>query len=98
MVSWNENGGKQSTKSWLIKTVVGPDHLVKFKVPDEIPEGPVEMFVVVQPMVGSKSIEDLKWTEEQAAEIRARLKSFDTDWNAPGMESYDTFKPYYRRA
>jgi len=28
-------------------------------------------------------------SEAQAAETRARLKSFEEDWNAPGMEGYD---------
>ncbi|HPZ10445.1 MAG TPA: hypothetical protein PL110_20310 [Candidatus Eremiobacteraeota bacterium] len=28
-------------------------------------------------------------TQEQAFNLRARLASFDNDWNAPGMEVYD---------
>lgn len=76
-------------KTWTVKTVVGPDHQVAFKVPDEIPVGPVELVVVVQPVSEEVSLQDRGWTEAQAAETRARLKSFDTDWNAPGMEVYD---------
>jgi len=28
-------------------------------------------------------------TREQAINLRARLKCFEDDWNAPGMEAYD---------
>lgn len=77
-------------KSWTVKTVVDPDHKVAFKVPDEIPVGPVEMVVVVQSAPEGRSLQDRGITEDQAAETRARLKSFDEDWNAPGMEAYDT--------
>ena len=37
-------------KTWTVKTVVSPDHKVAFKVPEDIPEGPVEIVVVVQPV------------------------------------------------
>lgn len=32
---------------------------------------------------------DLGWTREEAAEVRARLSSFSSGWEAPGMEDYD---------
>jgi len=32
---------------------------------------------------------DLGWTQRQAAETRARLATFEEDWDAPGMEGYD---------
>jgi hypothetical protein len=35
------------------------------------------------------SIQELGWTEEEAAEIRNRLAAFEEDWDAPGMEIYD---------
>lgn len=35
------------------------------------------------------SIRLLGWTKEDAFEARARLISFEDDWNAPGMEAYD---------
>ena len=75
-------------KTWKVKTIVGPDHKVTFNVPDDIPEGPLEMVVVIQ---APKTIEELGWTKEQAAETRSKLMSFDQDWNAPGMEAYDAF-------
>ena len=34
-------------------------------------------------------VADLGWTQEQAADTRARLASFTEDWDAPGMEGYD---------
>ena len=38
---------------------------------------------------GRPTLRDLGWTETEALETRMRLKSFETDWNAPGMEAYD---------
>ena len=37
----------------------------------------------------TKPQEALGLTEEQTRELRARLSSFEEDWNAPGMEAYD---------
>ena len=34
-------------------------------------------------------ISELGWSEEEAQETRMRLRSFEEDWNAPGMEGYD---------
>jgi len=34
-------------------------------------------------------IDDLGWTREQAHETRLRLRAFEEDWSAPGMERYD---------
>ncbi|MBI5344412.1 MAG: hypothetical protein HZB83_03600 [Deltaproteobacteria bacterium] len=34
-------------------------------------------------------ISELGWSREQALETRMRLRTFEEDWNAPGMESYD---------
>ena len=48
-------GRSKAMKTWTVKTVVGADHQVAFKVP----------------------------------ETRERLKSFEEDWNAPGMDGYD---------
>ena len=76
-------------KTWTVKTVVGPNHQVAFKVPEDVPEGPVEIVVVVKPVEESISLKNRGWTEAQAAETRARLKSFEDDWNVAGMEGYD---------
>lgn len=34
-------------------------------------------------------INDLGWSKEQALETRMRLRTFEEDWDAPGMEGYD---------
>ena len=34
-------------------------------------------------------ISELGWSLEQAIETRMRLRTFEEDWDAPGMESYD---------
>lgn len=36
------------------------------------------------PLLADKGI-----SPEQAADLRARLRAFEPDWNAPGMEAYD---------
>lgn len=35
------------------------------------------------------NIDDLGWTREEAADTRARLRPFENDWDAPGMDAYD---------
>jgi hypothetical protein len=35
------------------------------------------------------TLEQAGLTHEQAINLRARLKTFEDDWNAPGMEAYD---------
>jgi hypothetical protein len=42
-----------------------------------------------QPQPAPLRVADLGWTQEQAADTRARLASFAEDWEAPGMEGYD---------
>ena len=34
-------------------------------------------------------ISDLGWSPEKAAETYMRLRHFEEDWNAPGMDAYD---------
>ena len=34
-------------------------------------------------------ISDLGWTTDKAAEIYLRLRHFEEDWDAPGMDAYD---------
>ena len=34
-------------------------------------------------------IENLGWSREQIIETRMRLRIFEEDWDAPGMEGYD---------
>jgi hypothetical protein len=34
-------------------------------------------------------VSDLGWTRKRASQVRAALRVFEDDWNAPGMEAYD---------
>lgn len=36
-----------------------------------------------------RSLQELGWTREQAAATYYKLRSFEEDWSAPGMEDYD---------
>ncbi len=38
---------------------------------------------------GGLDIRDLHWTAVETLETYLRLKPFEEDWNAPGMEGYD---------
>lgn len=42
--------------------------------------------VVAKPL---PSVAELGWTPEEAAETRARLRLFEEDWDAAGMDAYD---------
>jgi len=39
---------------------------------------------------GPLLVSNLEWTVEEVQETRARLASLEEDWDAPGMEAYDT--------
>jgi len=34
-------------------------------------------------------VSELGWTRDQAEQVRASLRVFEADWDAPGMEEYD---------
>lgn len=34
-------------------------------------------------------IRDPGWSQSEARDTRARLRPFEDDWNAPGMDAYD---------
>lgn len=38
---------------------------------------------------GPLLVEDLGWTREEAAAVRAQLATFAEDWEAPEMDAYD---------
>jgi len=48
-----------------------------------------EAVVTVRTAVNRMLIADLGWSQEQAIETRMRLRTFEEDWDAPGMEGYD---------
>ncbi|MFZ5452679.1 MAG: hypothetical protein ACOZF2_12560 [Thermodesulfobacteriota bacterium] len=35
-------------------------------------------------------VADLGWSDEEAKETRARLAALEEDWDAPGMDAYDS--------
>ena len=37
----------------------------------------------------ARSIDALGWTPAEALETHLRLRTFEEDWDAPGMEAYD---------
>jgi len=41
------------------------------------------------PHAGPLRLSDLGWSGEEALETRLRLRSFEDDWDAPGMNAYD---------
>lgn len=45
--------------------------------------------VTIHTAVNRMLISDLGWSREQALETRMRLRTFEEDWDAPGMEDYD---------
>lgn len=72
-----------------IKTTIGPDRKLSILLPDDVSAGPAEVMVILNPLSGGVDLPAKGWTTGQAAETRSRLKSFEEDWNTPGMEAYD---------
>ena len=46
-------------------------------------------FLKLQAQHKGSLLQETGLTREEAADLRARLASFENDWNAPGMEAYD---------
>jgi hypothetical protein len=61
---------------------VGYAQTVEQGNPDAVHIAPVEVRY-------SSSVAALGWTDEETRETYRRLRSFEADWNAPGMEGYD---------
>ena len=38
---------------------------------------------------GGRRLSELGWSLEEALETRMRLRTFEEDWSAPGMDAYD---------
>ena len=55
--------------------------------PDDLEEARV--IVTFLPNVKPRQLSDYGIDEAQAADLRARLRTFDEDWNRPNMEGYD---------
>ena len=85
-------------KSFSATATVTPDHQLVVPAPMDLAPGAVEVVVVLGSAAanaphGARTIDVLGWTPQEAAETRARLASFEDDWNAPGMEVYDDVQP-----
>ena len=66
-------------------------HLIE-ALPESALEDATKLLVALQQPATAKpplQVADLGWTLQQAAESRARLASFEEDWDAPGMDGYD---------
>lgn len=49
-----------------------------------------EQFQKAQATSSPLLVSDLGWSAEEAKETRARLAALEEDWEAPGMEEYDS--------
>jgi hypothetical protein len=72
-------------KTWTVKTNVGPDRIVSFTVPEDIPLGPIEIVVVTQ---SRYSNEELKRNKDQNGETPSKEKVTDEGWVTHGIEVY----------
>lgn len=71
------------------QTTIGASRQLTVPLPDDVLPGPAEVVVILNPLAAGLDLKARGWTEREAAETRARLKSFEADWEAPGMEAYD---------
>lgn len=57
----------------------------------EVPDGIAEAQVIVTflPKTGTRQLSAYGIGEAQAADLRARLRTFEEDWNHPDMDGYD---------
>lgn len=85
-------------KSFSATATVTPEHQLVVPALKDLAPGTVEVVVELGSAAetaprGARTIDELGWTTQEAAETRARLASFEDDWNAPGMEIYDEVQP-----
>ena len=76
-------------KTLTIRTTIGADRQLTLPLPEDVQPGPAEVVVILNPLGEGLDLKTLGWTEGEAVETRARLRSFETDWEAVGMEAYD---------
>jgi hypothetical protein len=72
-----------------LKIAIPHDHWISLELPKEIPPGPAEILVIIQPQASPLTIADLGWSPEKAAAVRAQLASFVEDWDDPRMDVYN---------
>jgi hypothetical protein len=76
-------------KTLTMRTTIGASRQLTISLPDDVQLGPAEVVVILNPLAEGLNLKARGRTEAEAAETRARLKSFEADWEAPGMEAYD---------
>ena len=76
-------------KTLTIRTTIGADRQLTIPLPEDVLPGPTEVVVILNPLAEGVDLKARGWTEREATETQARLKSFEADWEALGMESYD---------
>jgi hypothetical protein len=79
-----EMGGRNVLKS--VEGVYRDGKVELTEIPTEIIEARV---IVTFLPAGEVRLKDRGIDPDQAASLRARLRSFEEDWEAPGMEAYD---------
>lgn len=83
---FNLNGMTDLVKRSLAKTI---QTLTSITDPWKAEEQEREAVVTIRTALNPMLIVDLGWSQEQALETRMRLRTFEEDWDAPGMEGYD---------
>jgi len=76
-------------KTLTVRTTIGTDRQLTISLPGDVAPGPAEIVIVVNPVGAGGDLIARGWTQAEAADARARLKSFAADWEAPGMDAYD---------
>ena len=69
-----------------IEGVYSDDRVKLSETPDDLDEARV--MVTFLPNAKSQQLSDYGIGEAQAANLRARLRTFEEDWNRPNMEGY----------
>ncbi|MEK6590006.1 MAG: hypothetical protein AABZ11_04930 [Nitrospinota bacterium] len=75
----------------MLKTVKGhyKDGQIELYEKPQMKESDVIITFVDSENAGSINIQAKGITKEEAQDLRNRLRSFEEDWNAEGMELYD---------
>ena len=76
-------------KTLTIRTTIGANRQLTIPLPEDVQPGLAEVVVILNPLAEQLDLKARGWTESEVAETQARLRSFEVDWEAPGMEAYD---------
>ena len=67
---------------------IGIDRQLTIALPQDVQEGPADIVVILNPLSEATNPKASS-AQLETTDIRARLKSFEKDWESPGMEAYD---------